>query len=651
MLVAAILLQYMRSQTELQAIATQTQSQRVGEGVLSLSIADTYSNATSTPPLVNVLVGRCTQTGNLSTLDGRGLVFTPNSTANGYVLQVNFTTTVPTNTVDVTQSLYLNPSITLNAQVYTKTPEGVYTLSATYLLPASTTSAITVHSPSYILSMQASRNFTVLLDQATTNLTMYNTTGFYLYAKNQGPGYTAIHGLWVITNTSATRIPLSITLPPGGAAQIPVGINSTAIKELRAIAITRVYIIHPNSPKLAASLAYTAGGASGQQQPHFTILSYNSTIAGTVSSKQVLVVTVSNTGQVAGTARVEVYDQNGNLVNATQLSVSPASPKTATLTVTLPPTRGTYTWTLKVKNLATGSYDDSKTITVIARDLLLQSRGAVIYEDFESMPSGWTPLGGTWAIVPGGWRGNALRGTDNDGGPGGDSVFANNTRISATIQAIVKLGNVQRNDRVYRGVVLLEQLTNSTQLYELSLEPQGNNIWLNALLYESLPQGRSWVTTWVTLNDTITGYVSSWYTLYVKFTKGSPNTMSLVLYDQNGNTMATLSAKDTTISPNYIGLATDGGTTLFDDFVVTSGADPRYVVVSGLQAGWRVQLLDSSMSLCAQAAADATGMARLSVINCSILRNATMRVLDQSGNTVIQKTLPAVVGGDTYTYG
>jgi len=63
-----------------------------------------------------------------------------------------------------------------------------------------------------------------------------------------------------------------------------------------------------------------------------------------------------------------------------------------------------------------------------------------------------------------------------------------------------------------------------------------------------------------------------------------------------------------------------------------------------------VQLLDPSGRVVAQAAADASGVARLNVINCPILRNATLRVLD-GGSVVIERTFPAVVGGDEYTYG
>ncbi|UNQ73009.1 InlB B-repeat-containing protein [Infirmifilum sp. NZ] len=713
-LIAAILLQYMRSQTELQAIATQTQSQRAGEGVLSLSIADTYTNTTSTLPLVNALEGRLEENGTLDALDGKGLVFTPINTTSGYMLQVNFTTELPANALNATQTLYLKPSTTLNVQVFTKTTSGVYTALSTYLLPAGTTTKITIPSHSYILSAQATSNFTLLLDSVETSMTMYNTTGFYLHVRNTGPGYTAIHGLWVITNTTATRIPLTLTLPPGDTAKIPVNVKSSTIKEVRVVAITRVYILRPTPPLLAGNATYTTGilllsvypPGSGStdpapgsyvypagsrvrvsaspgagyvfagwllngsafstspevevvvagvvnltavfqplQPPRFSILSYNSSISGAVGSRQLQVVTVNNTGQQAGVARVEVYDHNSNLVNSTELPVAPAAPQTASLTVTLPSARGTYTWTLKVKNLATNSYDDSKSIVVTARDLLLQSRGAVIYEDFESTPSGWTQLGGTWNIVSSGWRGSALYGKDDGKGPGGASVFANSSQTPSTVKAIVKIGNVVGKDNTYMGFALLSSLTGSARLYEVALMPNKNILTLYIRSYTD-----KWHKLATSQNKTLSG---NWYTLYLEFSAGQQNSISAYLYDSDGNLMASASASDSAVNPSNIGLIVDGKDkdTVFDDLVVTSGADPRYVVVSGLEASWRVQLLDSSMSLCAEAAADASGVARLSVINCTVLRNATIRVLDQSGNTVIQKTFPVVVGGDTYTYG
>jgi len=374
----------------------------------------------------------------------------------------------------------------------------------------------------------------------------------------------------------------------------------------------------------------------------FTIADYNSSIAGPVSSRQRIAVTVSNTGQVAGAARVEVYDHDGNLVNSSQLSIDPNSQQTAVLTVTLPPARGTYLWTLKVKNLATDAYDDARGFTVAARDLILHSRGATIYEDFESMPSGWTQIGGNWVIVSAGWRGNALRGTDNNGGPGRTSVFANNSQLPSTVKAVVKLGNVGR-DSTYRGFALLNSLTTSASLYEIPIRPTPASFTLYI---------RSYTGRWNTLASQSASYYGAWYTLYLEFSRGATNSITAYLYDSSGNQLASVSATDSRIAPAYIGLIVDGsGPTMFDDLVVTPGADPRYVTVTGLQEGWVAQLLDSSGSVVAQAAADAAGTARLWVLNCSILRNATIMILDQGGRLVIQGAFPMVVGGDEYAYG
>jgi hypothetical protein len=101
--------------------------------------------------------------------------------------------------------------------------------------------------------------------------------------------------------------------------------------------------------------------------PVFRIVSYNSSISGPVGSRQRLVVTVQNTGNASGNAVITVIDQNGNTVNSTTLSIPAGQTATATLTVTLPSRRGTYTWKINVTNQATGNIDDTKTLLVRAK--------------------------------------------------------------------------------------------------------------------------------------------------------------------------------------------------------------------------------------------------------------------------------------------
>ncbi|QOJ79404.1 hypothetical protein IG193_02780 [Infirmifilum lucidum] len=719
-LAAVVLVQYMRSQTELQAIASQVQAQRAGEGALTFSVNDTYATSVSgnNSPIslrVNVLNGTSVSTGTLEAPDGKGLLLTPTATSSGYLLRVNVSVSVPLDTVNLTQGLYLRPSATICLEIYTKTSSGSYAFYTAYILPANATSSVQVTSTNYILSVLHPKNFTLLFDRVQTNLTRYNATGFYLKIVNRGPGYTALYGLWVVTSTAAKRMPLNAVLPPGGVLpQIPVQPNSSSVNEVRVTTSTRVYILRPTPPRLLGGAAPPAAGTlliavyppgSGTTNPppgtytyplgsqvtvtanpstgyafkywllngtvysssqtvtvtvtsfvnltavfqpalppKFVVLSYNTTVTGAVSSQQRLVVTVNNTGQSTGVAQVEVYDQSGNLVNSTQVTVPPATPQQAVVVIKLPSTRGTYTWTIKVKNLATGNYDDVKTFTVIARDIFLQSRSAIVYEDFESsaLPSGWTQLGGTWSTATGGWRGYALSGSDNSQGPGGDSIFANNTQLPATIYAVVKLGNV-KVDYTYRGFGLLDSLSTTAFFYEVSISPVSTS-YLYLYIWR-------FTGNWRPLKSTTAAYTGTWYTLYLVFTRGPPNTITAVLYDSSGNQLATVSASDSVVKPSYIGLAVDGSSsTLFDDVVVATG-DPRYVTVTGLQQGWSVLLVDFSGNTVARAIADSTGVARLWVLNSSVLRDATIRVLDSSGSTVIQKTFPVVIGGDTYSYG
>jgi hypothetical protein len=134
---------------------------------------------------------------------------------------------------------------------------------------------------------------------------------------------------------------------------------------------------------------------------------------------------------------------------------------------------------------------------------------------------------------------------------------------------------------------------------------------------------------------------------------GSSNVFSAVLYDASGKQLASIPATSYTgPRPAYIGLVTDGKGKrgLFDNFVVATG-DPRYVVVSGLQQGWTVELRDASGSLVASAAADSSGTARLFVAAKPIVANAKITVKDAQGAVVIERTFSQVVGGDEYAYG
>jgi len=125
--------------------------------------------------------------------------------------------------------------------------------------------------------------------------------------------------------------------------------------------------------------------------PVFSIVSYNSSIAGPVGSKQRLVVTVQNTGNASGSAVLTVIDQYGNTVNSPTLSIPAGQTATATLTVTLPASTGTYTWKIQALNLNTTRVDDEKTFMVSVYGELIKNG------DFSQGSAYWT-LQSPWSI-------------------------------------------------------------------------------------------------------------------------------------------------------------------------------------------------------------------------------------------------------------
>jgi hypothetical protein len=380
------------------------------------------------------------------------------------------------------------------------------------------------------------------------------------------------------------------------------------------------------------------------QQPLFTITSWNQSVAGPVGSKQKFTATITNAGNGEGTVRVEVRDHNNALVNSSTLTLPAGGQSTIALTITLPSARGTYTWRVDAVNTATGSVDDSKSFTVYATDLYLKLRSALTFTGFESTPSGWSSIGGSWSIVSGGVEGNALQGVDDDRGPGKASVYYWASSISgySSLRAIVQVKAAAGLERL--GPALL---VDTSRLYTIDLDFTGKDKAFEIQYYD----GNKWQ---VVANAAYNPALNVWYAIYLEWSwSGSSNVFSAVLYDASGNQLASIPATSYAgPRPAYIGLVTDGRGRrgLFDNFVVATG-DPRYVVVSGLQQGWTVELRDASGNLVASAAADSSGTARLSVAAKPIVANATITVKDAQGAVVIERTFSQVVGGDEYAYG
>ncbi|MEM2246331.1 MAG: hypothetical protein QXU91_07750, partial [Thermofilum sp.] len=117
----------------------------------------------------------------------------------------------------------------------------------------------------------------------------------------------------------------------------------------------------------------------------------------------------------------------------------------------------------------------------------------------------------------------------------------------------------------------------------------------------------------------------------------------------SGAALGSISTADGTLQPRYLALIVDGGrASLFDELVAATG-DPRFVNVTGLPSGWRVELWQGA-TLVASATADTSGNAALNVLQKPIIEGATFKIVDEQGQPVISRDFNLVVGGDAYQF-
>ncbi|MEM4640318.1 MAG: hypothetical protein QXT93_10620 [Thermofilum sp.] len=375
-----------------------------------------------------------------------------------------------------------------------------------------------------------------------------------------------------------------------------------------------------------------------QDSPSFRITSWNSKISGPVGSDQTFNTEVKNVGRVAGTVQVRILNHDGGVVSESEVELQPGEAKTLQFTLKLPSARGEYTWRVIAVNTATGETDDEKTFTIEAKDLYLTKRNALYYTAFETMPSGWTSWGGSWTIATGKGRRstNALQGSDNDGGPGGASLFHREIPSGAAYLAVQVLADTYQPDRL--GLALAK-ITTPVNIYSANLDYRGRDSGFRIDYYD----GRRWRTRVV---SRFTPTRSGWYTIIIEW---SSSTLVACVYDSTGTLIAQLSTSISGFTPERASLIVDRDAGYFDNFIISS-VDPRYLQVTGLEQGWRIELY-SGGTLIGSAVADANGVAQVTVVTDLIVVNARIVVKDSTGSVVIERTFTEIVGGDEYTYG
>ncbi|MEM4919751.1 MAG: hypothetical protein QXQ35_00260 [Candidatus Nezhaarchaeales archaeon] len=273
------------------------------------------------------------------------------------------------------------------------------------------------------------------------------------------------------------------------------------------------------------------------------------------------------------------------------------------------------------------------------------SRTVITYTDFEEYPvSGWTSYGGVWELsTGGGFRGNALRGRDNNGGVGRASQYYWNTRIDGYTSLWVSVRVRAEGVDGYKGIGLLS--ADRTRLYEISVRS-------TATIYK-------YDGAWRLIGRTsVPGYdATRWYTLVLNYivTTTAVN-FSLWIYDDTGSLVATLSASDrggTRFTPAYAGVTIDTGTWFrFEDFIVST-LDPRTITFTGFYSGMGVEVWDNLGNLVnstiAPAASFTLGVTRDIVVGTGVDGRIVVKYPD--GLPCFVYNVPptdAILGGDTY---
>jgi len=285
-------------------------------------------------------------------------------------------------------------------------------------------------------------------------------------------------------------------------------------------------------------------------------------------------------------------------------------------------------------------------------------RASLTFSDFEELPAGWGLLGGSWVISVGaGFRGNSLQGTDNNGGPGGSSIYYWGSSISSytSFSVSVKVRQVtQAGGGVYMGVILLQSNSVSSRSYEISVYASGTTGYLEIWYWS----GNRWSRLY---RSTQSFYVDGtrWFILLINYSRvASTNTISATVYDVNGNVLASGSVQiggARFFTPSYVGVSVDGSggvagaQAMFDDFVISIGS-PRYLLVEGIPQGYSVELYDDEGFLVAGAVSDG-GVVSLDVLRDVVVGRglgASFKIYGGGIEPCTTLIHEAVVGGDYY---
>ncbi|QOR93810.1 hypothetical protein IMZ38_03930 [Thermosphaera chiliense] len=275
-----------------------------------------------------------------------------------------------------------------------------------------------------------------------------------------------------------------------------------------------------------------------------------------------------------------------------------------------------------------------------------RSNNTIYWSDFEQTSPDWLARGGSWWISGSGHKGGGVSGQDNNGGIGGASQYYLNLALSSYVGFYVGV-KIRYAGTGWAGIVLINN--NLNRLYEISINPSGASARLNIWSYnvESL---NGWSQLASSPNFS---YTDQWYTLIVRY-QYSPTSIVITaeVYSENGVYLTSVSATSTSnrrFPAQYVGLEIDGGSAMFDDFVI-SKRNPAYLNVTGLSPNASARLYDSNGSLVGEGLSDVNGIAMLSVVKDLVTGVGDGGVLQISSNNTscsVKTSIP-LIGGEDY---
>lgn len=281
----------------------------------------------------------------------------------------------------------------------------------------------------------------------------------------------------------------------------------------------------------------------------------------------------------------------------------------------------------------------------------LLRRTAVYWSDFNTNPfeTGdlyvYNPSAQcSWTWNPAGYITLVATGTADS--EGGECIVALNRTLTISPNIYVNY-----NFRIRYGLgfadVIFRTCPQGTAYYTVGAYDYSDSFFINDYISIFLYDGTGWNLLNYT-NNNIYIYKNIWYDMTAK---RSDDTGLLALAS---GTSWLLTAHDNTVDVECAGIGGyyDSGSNFtvdFDLLLVTLGAPPFYVNVTGLQPGWYVRILDSQGRPLANATANGPTVS-LDAWQWKFAENATIEVYDSStlGTLLARSTFRWVVGGDLY---